>query len=293
MSKSTLYSLLFVAGGLWGLTIPVTKVSVSTGYQPFGLIFWQLAVSIVLLSILIKMRGKSLRLPPEMVGMMAIVGIVGTIIPNSFSYQAAVHLPAGILAIIIAMVPMFALPIAILIGRETPEIRRISGVLVGGIAVILIVAPSANLPEPGQAFYVLLALVGPLCYGAEGNYVAWRGTGSLDAMQLLFGASVIALILIAPVVWSSGQFITPFKIWTIADWAILLNGGLHAGAYSLYIWLIGRAGAVFTSQVSYLVTGSGVLWSMVLLSENYSAWIWASLALMLVGLALVQPKRAS
>jgi len=293
MSKSTLYSLLFVAGGLWGLTIPVTKVSVSTGYQPFGLIFWQLAVSIVLLSILIKMRGKSLRLPPEMVGMMAIVGIVGTIIPNSFSYQAAVHLPAGILAIIIAMVPMFALPIAILIGRETPEIRRIAGVLVGGIAVILIVAPSANLPEPGQAFYVLLALVGPLCYGAEGNYVAWRGTGSLDAMQLLFGASVIALILIAPVVWSSGQFITPFKIWTIADWAILLNGGLHAGAYSLYIWLVGRAGAVFTSQVSYLVTGSGVLWSMVLLSENYSAWIWASLALMLVGLALVQPKRAS
>ena len=55
-------------------------------------------------------------------------------------------------------------------------------------------------------------------------------------------------------------------------------------------WLVGRAGAVFGGQVAYLVTGFGVVWSMLLLGERYSGWVWAALALMLAGLALVQPR---
>jgi drug/metabolite transporter (DMT)-like permease len=61
-------------------------------------------------------------------------------------------------------------------------------------------------------------------------------------------------------------------------------------AYSSYVWLAARAGAVFASQTSYIVTGTGVLWAMVLLNETYSAFVWGALALMLLGLALVQPR---
>jgi drug/metabolite transporter (DMT)-like permease len=60
--------------------------------------------------------------------------------------------------------------------------------------------------------------------------------------------------------------------------------------YSAYVWLVGRAGSVFAAQVSYLVTGFGVLWSMALLGERYSGYVWAALALMFAGLALVQPR---
>jgi hypothetical protein len=38
------------------------------------------------------------------------------------------------------------------------------------------------------------------------------------------------------------------------------------------------------------VTGFGVFWAMLLLGESYSGWIWAALALMLMGLFLVQPR---
>jgi drug/metabolite transporter (DMT)-like permease len=47
---------------------------------------------------------------------------------------------------------------------------------------------------------------------------------------------------------------------------------------------------VFASQVSYIVTGSGVIWAMVILDERFSSWIWAALAVMLLGLALVSPR---
>ena len=47
-------------------------------------------------------------------------------------------------------------------------------------------------------------------------------------------------------------------------------------------WSAG-AGSVFASQIAYLVTGFGVVWSMLLLGERYSAPVWAAFALMLRG----------
>ncbi len=52
------------------------------------------------------------------------------------------------------------------------------------------------------------------------------------------------------------------------------------------------AGAVFASQMAYVVTVSAILLSALLLSEIYSAWVWSALALMMAGLTLVQPRGA-
>ena len=54
--------------------------------------------------------------------------------------------------------------------------------------------------------------------------------------------------------------------------------------------MVGRAGSVFAAQTSYLVTGFGVLWSILFLQEVYSPHIWAAMTLMLGGIFLVQPR---
>jgi drug/metabolite transporter (DMT)-like permease len=53
---------------------------------------------------------------------------------------------------------------------------------------------------------------------------------------------------------------------------------------------VGRAGSVFAAQVSYLVTGFGVVWAMLILNESYGSSFWYAFCLMLVGLFLVQPR---
>jgi len=68
--------------------------------------------------------------------------------------------------------------------------------------------------------------------------------------------------------------------------AVLVNSLINAG----YVWLVGRTGAVFASQVAYLVTAFGLIWSMGLLGERYGAGLWAAFAVMLAGMALVQPR---
>lgn len=50
-------------------------------------------------------------------------------------------------------------------------------------------------------------------------------------------------------------------------------------------------GAVFASQAACAVTLSGVAWSILLLGERHSGWIWAALAAMIAGMALAQPRR--
>ena len=41
-----------------------------------------------------------------------------------------------------------------------------------------------------------------------------------------------------------------------------------------------------------MVTAAGVLWSMTLLGESYSIWVWLALGVMMLGMFLVQPRAA-
>jgi drug/metabolite transporter (DMT)-like permease len=219
------------------------------------------------------------------------VAVFGAILPGYFTFLTAALLPAGVRSLIIAVVPMFVLPIALALGFERPDARRALGVVLGAAAIVLIAMPGADLPATASLAAILLALISPLSYGIEANYLAWRGSDGLHPFQVLLGASVVGIALAAPLAAGTGQLAWP-RAWGAAEWSVLLSGVLNALAYAGYVWLVGRAGSVFASQIAYLVTGFGVLWSMALLGERYSLWVWAAFALMLAGVALVQPLSA-
>jgi drug/metabolite transporter (DMT)-like permease len=75
-----------------------------------------------------------------------------------------------------------------------------------------------------------------------------------------------------------------------AGYALILASVAHVLVYAGYVWLVGRAGPVFTVQVSYLVTGFGILWAKGILNEAYTPAVWAALAIMFLGMYLVQPR---
>ena len=215
----------------------------------------------------------------------------GAILPGYFSYLTAAELPAGVRSIIIAIVPMFVLPIALALGFERPDARRAAGVALGAAAIAAISLPGGGTGPAFGAGVVLLALISPVSYAVEANFLAWRGAEGLHPFQLLLGASLVGIALTWPLAAATGQTVDLGRAWGPADWAILASGVLNALAYSGYVWLVGRAGSVFASQIAYLVTAFGVIWSMLLLGERYSGWVWLAFGLMLAGVALVQPRR--
>lgn len=286
------YSLVLVfIGAAWGLTQPLSKIAVSTGYQHFGLTFWQLVIGGAFMATLLLIRGKGLPIRQDTLWVYLLIALIGTIIPNSVYYRAIAHVPAGVASIVLSLIPMVAFPIALALGLERFRLMRCGGLLAGLGGVLLLVAPSASLPDSAMIVWIPFLMISILCYAFEGNYVARWGTAGLDAIQVLCGASLVGAILALPLALGSGQFISPALPWNTPEWAFVASSLIHVVVYSAYVWLVGRAGPVFAVQVSYLVTGFGVAWSMLILGESYSPHIWAALGLVMLGVFLVQPRR--
>lgn len=276
-------------GCAWGTTQPLGKVATSTGYGPFGLIFWQLVVGALVLWPLVLLSGP-VRIGLRAFGWAALIAMIGTVIPNFTFYLSVARLPAGIMSIIICTVPMMSYPIAIALGMDRLQAGRLLGLACGLTGVALIALPGSSLPDPAMAAFLPVAMVGPLFYAIEGNVVARIGTAGMGALQAMALASAVGAVIAAPLALASGQWVNPLVPWEAAEWALVGSSVAHAMAYAAYVWLASRAGAVFASQCSYIVTGTGVMWSSILLGERFGSWVWVALAVMLAGLVLVQPR---
>lgn len=292
MSRQRLFfvAVLLWLGIGWGSTHPLGKIATETGHGPFGLIFWQQVVMVVVLGAIALVRRKGIKLTPAALRFYVIVAVLGTLIPNGTFYTSVAHLPAGIMSIIIAMIPMLAFPMALALGMDRFSAVRLVGLGLGLLGVALLAAPGAALPDAAMLAWLPVALVGPVFYAMEATYVAWRGTEGMDALQAMLGASIAGLVLCLPVMLVLDQSYSPWPLGR-DDLALIVSSALHALLYATYVWLAASAGAVFAAQSSYLVTAAGMIWAMALLGERFSPLVWVAVAVMLAGVALVQPRQ--
>jgi drug/metabolite transporter (DMT)-like permease len=285
-----LTGLLVLIGAGWGITQPFSKIAVSTGHPALGLVFWQLVIGSLVLGAICTMRGRGLPLGRVHLRLYLIIAVIGTLIPNSASYAAIAHLPSGIVSILLSLVPILAFPVALALGLDRFSGTRVAGLACGLAGVALIVLPGSSLPDRAMLAWIPVALIAPLFYAFEGNVVAKWGTFGLDALQVLWGASAVGALLALPLVLATGTWVDPRPPWGAPEAALLAGSVVHGLVYASYVWMVGRAGPVFSGQAAYLVTGFGLLWAMLLLSERYAGPIWLALALMCAGLFLVQPR---
>ena len=292
MDRSRVYlgaALMVLAMG-WGVTIPLTKIAVSTGHNFAGLIFWQLVIGVLVMVPISLIRRRKLPLSKPALKTYLVIALIGTLVPNSASYQAIAHLPSGVVSVLMSLIPIIAFPIALGLKLEAFNLRRLGGLLVGLTGVLILILPNASLPEAAMLAWIPVSLVSVTCYAFEGNYVAKWGTGGADPIQVLLGASLVGALIAAPVVIATDTFISPLRVWGAPEIALVVSSTIHVLVYSGYVWMVGRAGPVFAVQISYPVTGFGVIWAMVLLGENYPSTFWVAMVLVLAGVFLVQPR---
>ena len=285
-----LIAALVLIAAVWALTFPLTKMAVVGGYRSFGIIFWSANITVFILGIIVAVRGLNVPLQSAALLRYFFVAFFGTVLPSAASYTAAEHLPAGVIAVCMPMIPLLSLPLAVSLGLDSATPGRLLGLALGLSGVLLITLPDTSLPDPAQAGYVLLAMLAVLLYAIEGVGLARVGRAGLDPMQLLLGASIVSSIATLPTALATGTFFIPVLPFSKAEIAVALSGLANTVAYVGFIWMVGRGGAVFASQVAYLVTGFAVIWSMILLGESYSIWIWSALVVIIAGLFLTQPK---
>ncbi|MEM7222402.1 MAG: DMT family transporter [Pseudomonadota bacterium] len=290
-AKFKAWAILLGAGGVWGVTFSLAKIATEGGAHPFGITLWQAIIGCALLFLFDLARRRALPLDRQHLTFYLVCGLLGTAIPASLYFYAAPHLPAGVLSITIATVPMMTFLGAHILGVDRLSATRLLGVMLGVVAVMLIAAPETSLPDPASAPWVLVAVVASLCYAAENLYIAKRRPVGSDAITVLCGMLLVAALVLTPVVLATGTF-TPLPWpWGPVELSVLAMSLINVVSYGLFVYLVTASGPVFASQMAYVVTLSGVFWGMVIYGELHSAWIWAALVAMMAGLALVKPKK--
>jgi drug/metabolite transporter (DMT)-like permease len=278
---------LLIMGTGWGGNLMLAKLAVAAGASPFGLAFFEAAGSALLLLLVGLAQGKVPPMSRRHLLFYALSGASGVTIPNVVIFHVAHYLSVGLLSLLLTLVPLVTYALSLLLRVERFAWVRAAGLLVGMVGIVLIVAPTNSLPEPGLAGWVLLGFAATIMFAVQNVYIARAWPQGSDALALSCGTLLFGALLLLPFLLTTGASIGFALPWTTVQWAVATMSAVNALLTVIFIDLVRRRGPVFTSQTAYLVTIAGVLWGIALLHERHSLWIWTAMLLMCLGVALV------
>ena len=282
------YFLILFAGIIWGATFSLALIATAAGAHPLGLSAWQVVMTAAFFGI-VGLFSRFTLFNIRHLRHYLVLAVVGITAPNLLYFYAAPHLSAGILAITISTVPLFTYAIMLLLRLESIVARRFAGILLGMVAILLLVLPDHGFSSDDASFWILLVILCALLYAVENVYVGRGVDVRIDIRELLFGSNLVASLVQFPLAMHLG--IDESWRWLaspagLAICGIAIGSGL---AYLMFFYTIKTSGPVFASQCAYAVTISGVIWGIIIFSEQHSLWIWISVVVMLLGLMLVSP----
>ena len=287
------FLILIILGLGWGLSFTLGKIAITAGGTPIGLTFWQSLFSGLILLAYVFFRHGKIIIPKIMFLPIIIITFLSVVIPNIIFYACIEHLDAGVLSISVSVIPLFTYLIAMGLRMDRFKIRRVLGLITGFCALLILILPENSLPDKRDIPWVLLALNCALCYALENIYIDRLALQNFGPIRLVCAVSFVSAIITFLLSLVMDQFfiLQPTNLYLFIS--TLGLGFISATAYSIFIYLIGRAGSVFSSQVGYLVTFFGVVWGIIILGESHSVFVWISLAMIMMGIFLVQPKQTS
>lgn len=281
------FMLLVLLGVGWGGSFALIKAATSAGAAPLGVALWgALGSGLVVLASMLAIE-RPLPLARRHLVFYAVSGIVGVALPDAAIYFAARRLPVGVLTLLVTLAPILTYGLSLAAAVERLAWLRVAGILAGACGIALMVLPEASLPEPGLRGWVLLAALGTLGYAIQNVYIAgWAPAGS-DAMGQACGSLVLGGLALLPLVLATDAWVALSPPWGTGEWQVVGIVAVNAACMGLFFALIRSNGPVFASQVAYVVTIAGLLWGAVFFAERPSVWVWAAVASMFAGIALV------
>jgi drug/metabolite transporter (DMT)-like permease len=283
---------IFFAGIAWGLSFSLSKIVVEAGFEPLGITLFQAFIAAISLYIVCLLRRRPLRVIITNIRLVVAIALLHSVLPGPIIFISIDHLQAGIVTIIIALVPMMTYGISIPFGIEKFNRIRIMGLVMGMVAILLILLPENSLPDRAAVPWILFVMLAALCYAFEGIVLSLRSAATVGPVRLAMGANACAVLMLTPFVYWTDTFAWPGFAVSVTNLSLVGLGVISALALTTFMHAVSQYGPIFATQTGYIVTISGVFWGMAIFGDVHSFWIWGALATMIIGLGLVQPNKA-
>jgi drug/metabolite transporter (DMT)-like permease len=197
------------------------------------------------------------------------IGLFNNVLPFSLIVTGQTYIPSGLASILNATTPLFTVVVMATAGEEALQARRVAGVFVGLIGVVILHGDALGF-ETRQSVGILLCLAGAFSYGLAA-LVARRLPSSSQPLgtatfQML--ASVAMMLPVAAIFDRPWQLPMPHPpTWLAIIGLAALSTAL---AYIVFFQILRRSGATNVMLVTLLIPVTAILLGALVLGEPIS-----------------------
>ena len=238
------------------------------------------SVALFLYAVAIKHRPSILHKWKEFL----VIGALNAAVPFVLITTAELYLTSSLASILNATTPAFTAVVAWIWIKEALGLKKITGLVIGVIGVVVLVGWSP-IPLNGKILLsVAFSLTAALLYGIAGIYVS-KVLKGIKPIDLAIGQQIAATLLLLPFALSD----FPRKVPSLAVIVSILGLAVlsTAFAYLLYFRLLNNIGPVKTLSVTFLVPIFGTLWGYLFLHESVYVTTYVGMAVIFVGIMFV------
>ncbi len=284
--------LLLVGGVSYGSVISANRLAVEAGFPFIAYAFWQMIIASGVLVIISIVLGCPPRMGRRYLRVYAITASFGLSGPLLILTFLADKLPTSVLTLMVALIAPAVYLLALLVRSESFRWLSVLGVVLGFIGVLFIIVPERSLPDPEMAIWVLFALLLPVSAAINNVYTAKLMPDDVNSLSLTAGLMTITslILLIVMLIVDGPVLLTDSGL--DGTWPTIWAAAGNAITYVCFFEILRRAGALFFAQLNYVVVAAGVLWAYMIFNEVPSSWLWGAIAVIAVGLAVMNYSKA-
>jgi drug/metabolite transporter (DMT)-like permease len=277
----------FALSFIWGSSFVLMKEGL------IALTAYQVAAIRILSAgaVLIPFAWKAIKeIPKEKLGLVILSGLLGSFFPAFLFCVAETKIDSSLAGILNALTTLFTIVIGIWFFELKGASKKIVGVSVGFAGLILLFTGNGNIDFKNVS-YSSLILLATIMYGINVNMVGryMKGISSLNIATVAFIFLIVPCVFI---LYFTGYFSNEFnkQVWMSTTASAVLGIGGTAIASILFYMLIKRAGAVFSTMVTYGIPFVAVFWGLVL-GEKITMLQVVSLGIILLGVYLANSNK--
>jgi len=217
-----------------------------------------------------------------------IIGLLNSAIPFTLYAFAALYLPANLSVILNSTSPMFGLLFGVLIIHEKITGKKIMGLVLGTLGVIIITSVTFDEID----IYVILSIgacvLAASLYGLSGALIK-KYASNIPSNQLVLGSMFLGGLVLLPF-----GLLSPITgTITIISILMMITFGVIGTAvtYLIYFALIRDLGPVKALMTTYVMPVFGIVWSILFLRETLRLESILGLIIILSGIYLITSKR--
>ncbi len=263
---------------IWGVSFLLIKMA-GVSFPPVWVACLRLLLGGVVLYAILKLNKRNM-FTRKNLPWLVLQGLIGSALPFTFFALGEQTLNSSLAGVLNATTPCFAVLIGVMIGDASLTSRRILGVGLGFVGVMI--AVSNSLQIEGSLLGVTVITLASILYAVV-PYIAKRFLKGVDPLAIAFGQVMSAGIMLMPV----ALFSKPGIITIAAIGAILILGIFGSGiAYAMFYSVLPRISATQSSSITYIIPIWSILWGA-LAGEHIGLETLLGIAVVIFGVILI------